>query len=71
MLDDLVDLKASLLEIQVNNALAGHDLGPFEPVEVLTGGYEARCRLRNQSAWVGDSGLMYSLLDQRCQDPAA
>ncbi len=34
--------KESILEIQVNAALTGHDLGPFEPVEVLTGGYEAR-----------------------------
>ncbi len=35
------DAKESILEIQVNAALSGHDLGPFEPVEVLTGGYEA------------------------------
>jgi len=60
------DAKESILSIQVNAALAGHDLGPFEPVEVLTGGYEARCRNCNQSAWVGDSGLMYSLLDDSC-----
>jgi hypothetical protein len=57
--------KESILEIQVNAALTGHDLGPFEPVEVLTGGYEARCRKCNQSAWVGDSGLMYSLLGEK------
>ena len=60
------EAKASILEIQVNAALAGHDLGPFEPVEVLTGGYEARCRNCNQSAWIGDSGLMYSLLGEKC-----
>ncbi len=60
--------KESILAIQVNAALSGHDLGPFEPVEVLTGGYEARCRKCNQSAWVGDSGLMYSLLGEECQD---
>ena len=35
------ELKKSLLEIQVSAALAGHDLGAFEPVEVLTGGYGA------------------------------
>ena len=58
--------KESILEIQVNTPLTGHDLGPFEPVEVLTGGYEARCRKCNQSAWVGDSGLMYSLLGEEC-----
>ncbi len=58
--------KESILEIQVNAALTGHDLGPFEPVEVLTGGYEARFRNCDQSARVGDSGLMYSLLDDSC-----
>ena len=60
------DAKESILSIQVDAALSGHDLGPFEPVEVLTGGYEARCRNCNQSAWVGGSGLMYSLLGEKC-----
>jgi len=60
------DAKESILSIQVDAALSGHDLGPFEPVEVLTGGYEARCRKCDQSAWVGDSGLMYSLISNRC-----
>ena len=34
-----VDLNAiaSILEIQVSAALAGHDLGPFEPVESFEG----------------------------------
>ena len=36
------ETRESILEIQVDAALSGHDLGPFEPVEVLTGGYEAR-----------------------------
>ena len=58
--------KESILAIQVDAALSGHDLGPFEPVEVLTGGYEARCRKCDQTAWVGDSGLMYSLLRDSC-----
>ena len=31
-------VKTAVLEIQVNATLAGHDLGPFEPAEVLTGG---------------------------------
>ena len=35
------EVRQAILEIQVNAALAGHDLGPFEPVEGLTGGYEA------------------------------
>ena len=30
------EAKESILKIQVNAALSGHDLGPFEPVEVLT-----------------------------------
>ena len=35
----------SILEIQVNAALAGHDLGPFDPVETFEGaGYQAMCR---------------------------
>ena len=63
---DKNNAKESILSIQVNAALTGHVFGPFEPVKVLTGGYEARCRTCNQSAWVGDSGLMYSLLDQKC-----
>jgi hypothetical protein len=60
------ELKDAILEAQVEASFQGHDLGPFEPVEVLTGGYEARCRKCNQSAWVGDSELMYSLLDDSC-----
>jgi hypothetical protein len=44
------EAKESILSIKVNAALVGHDLGPFEPVEVLTGGYKARCRRCNQSA---------------------
>ena len=31
------EAKESIREIQVDAALAGHDLGLFEPVEVLTG----------------------------------
>jgi hypothetical protein len=30
--------KESILEIQVNAVLAGHDLGEFEPVDTFTGG---------------------------------
>lgn len=60
------DAREPILEIQVNAALAGHDLGPFEPDETFTGGYEARCRQCKQSVWAGDTGLMYSLLGERC-----
>jgi hypothetical protein len=44
------ELKEAILEAQVEASFQGHDLGPFEPVEVFTGGYEARCRKCNQSA---------------------
>ena len=59
--------KESILEIQVDAALLNHDLGPFEPVtSVAGGGYEAHCRRCDLSAWVGESGLMYSLFDEPC-----
>ena len=61
------ETRESILEIQVNAALTGHDLGPFEPVESFEGsGWQARCRRCDQTAWVGESGLMYSLLGERC-----
>jgi hypothetical protein len=56
-------LRESILELQVNAALAGHDLGPFERVE---NGYQARCRRCGRTAWVGESALMYSLLADNC-----
>ena len=49
-------VKEAILEIQVNVALTGHDLGPFEPVDTITGGYQAECRKCRKSVWVGDSG---------------
>ena len=61
-----LETKESILEIQDDAALTGNDLGPFEPVAVLTGGHEAGRRKCNQSAWGRDSGLMYSLLDDSC-----
>ena len=60
----------SMLEIAVNAAAAGHDLTGFEPVDATVGlpdGHEARCRDCDQTAWVGDGGLMYSLLGQECR----
>jgi hypothetical protein len=60
--------RAAILEIQVNAGLAGHDLGPFEPVDTFAGGgYEARCRRCDLSAWVGESGMLYSLFGEKCQ----
>lgn len=56
-------LRESILELQVNAALAGHDLGSFEPVNR---GYEVRCRRCGKTAWLGESGLQYSLLGEQC-----
>jgi hypothetical protein len=60
-------LRAAILEAQVNAALAGHDLGPFEPVDPEIGGYQAACRRCRLTVWVGESGLLYSLLGEKCQ----
>ena len=60
--------RASILEIQVNVALDGYGYGPFETVETFSGGgYESRFRRCILTAWVGESGIMYSLLGDRCQ----
>jgi hypothetical protein len=32
----------------------------------LPNGYEARCHKCGRTAWVGEDGLMYSLLDSEC-----
>ncbi|MGB3714515.1 MAG: hypothetical protein WA996_08815 [Candidatus Promineifilaceae bacterium] len=56
--------KAAILEAQVNTALTDHDLGPFEPVDTVNGGYQAVCRKCGKSVWVGDSGVTYRLLKQ-------
>ena len=67
---DTTAANQSMLEIAVNAAAAGHDLTGFERVDADVGlpdGYEARCRKCGKTAWVGDDGLMYSLLDaKRC-----
>jgi hypothetical protein len=60
----------SMLEIAVNAAAAGHDLTGFEKVDEAVGlpeGYEARCRKCRKTAWVGEDGLTFSLLNaERC-----
>jgi hypothetical protein len=56
--------RAAILECQVDAALAGHDLGPFEEVD---NGYQAACRRCGKTVWVGENGLMYSLLGESCQ----
>lgn len=62
--------KASMLEVMVDASLQGHDLGPFEPVDVITGGFQAVCRRCARSVWVGENGLMYSLLEENCSKSA-
>lgn len=39
MSHDVSGIKEVILEIQVNAALAGHDIGPFEPVDTVSDGY--------------------------------
>jgi hypothetical protein len=61
--------KGAILEVQVNATLSGHDIGPFEPVDTITGGYQAVCRKCGKTALIGDSGVMYSLLGETCEKP--
>lgn len=64
---DKQSVRESILEILVEASLAGQDLAGFEPVtDRETGGYQARCRRCGQTAWVGEDGLQYSLLEERC-----
>ena len=59
----------AMLKIAVNAAGDGHDLGGFVKVDASTGmpdGYEARCRWCERTAWVGEDGLSFSLLGDRC-----
>ena len=59
----------SMLSIAVNAAAGGHDLSGFEPVVDADGqpnGHQATCRRCGLSAWVGDNGVIYSLLDDVC-----
>jgi hypothetical protein len=59
----------SMLDIAAAAALGGHDLAGFEAVDHYDGnanGYKAKCRLCSLTAWVDDSGMMYSLLADTC-----
>ena len=53
-------LQAAILEAQVEAALDGHQLGPFEEIE---NGYQSTCVKCNKTTWVGMEGLRYSLLE--------
>ena len=56
-------LKDAILEAQVEAALQGHDLGPFELVEK---GHQATCRRCGVTSWVGSNGQRKSLLEDDC-----
>jgi hypothetical protein len=60
------ELREAVLESQVEAALQGHDIGPFEAVTTATGGYAAECRFCGGTTWVGASGIRYSLLEENC-----
>ena len=57
MPENNADLKAPMLEVQVEAAMQGRDLGPFESVGTLTGGYQAECRQCGKTVWVSGIGL--------------
>ena len=57
------DSRGAILQARVNAALSGHDLGPFEEDD---NGYQAACRRCGKTVWVGESGLLYSLLGEKC-----
>jgi hypothetical protein len=58
-------VKEALLEAMAEASLSGHDLGEWEQVE---DGWRARCGRCDQTAWVGNNGVRYSLLQTSCED---
>jgi hypothetical protein len=68
-IEDPAALRHAILEVMTEAALAGHDLVPFQPVD--SGGCQSRCRpiTPNHSHHTNhssDTGLIYSLLSDRC-----
>lgn len=55
--------KEALLEAAAEAALGGHNLGEWVVVE---NGWQAACLLCGQTTWIGENGLRYSLLADRC-----
>lgn len=53
------------LEIVVNAALSGHELGVWVETESADG-WQATCRTCEQTVWVGVTGMQYSLLSDVC-----
>ena len=62
-MSDTDQVRAAILQARVNAALSGHDLGPLRLVD---DGYQAACRRCGKTVWVGESGLLYSLLGESC-----
>lgn len=56
----------SMMELMVEGALAGHDLTEWVLVEDGRG-WQTQCRLCQETAWVGASGVLYSLLSSFCR----
>jgi hypothetical protein len=64
-----VAARESQLEMMVSAALDGHDLAAFEVLEKPRHGYQAQCRRCGRTVWVGENGLIYSLLGEACPTP--
>lgn len=58
-------LKANMLQAQVEAALQGHDLGSWEPADDEGLGWQARCSPCGKSVYVNGRRL-YSLMAERC-----
>ena len=66
---DETRVDAVMLEVMVNATLNGHNLGPWVADENDLGavtGWQALCRQCARSVWVGRSGVLYTLLADRC-----
>ena len=44
-MDHTNDFRETTLEAQIEAAFGAHDIGHFESVETIVGGYEAKCKL--------------------------
>ena len=63
-------LNSTILQIQVNAQLSGHQLSTFDPIPDQPGKYQATCLRCHKTVYVEQSGLMYSLLgDTDCIRP--
>ena len=65
MQDEAAD--EAMMEIMVDAAAAGHDLTAWQLTDEGNG-WQTRCRRCQETAWVGVSGVQYSLLSEVCRD---